>query len=224
MKRFTLIFGALIASLPAVAQINQTPVHSGGNQIFTTAEKELAVKGTVFIDEKFMPAKLSDSDTPVLVRYNAVDDEFEENNSLKQTTGTLPKTDGQIITFTGSGKAYTLQQYKTDDNEVIDGYLNVISNGKVKIYKRERIFLQEGKQSKNSYQSAKAPEYKRASDEFYVLLPGSTQANFFDGKKDFAKLIPGKEKEVLDYIKTNKLDLEKDADLQKLATFVETLV
>lgn len=225
MKRFKLFFWiAALTSLSAAAQIQQTPVHSGGNQIYTISEEKLSTQGSMYYNEKYMPAKITGSEDIVLVRYNAYLDQFEINNPQAQTETVLNKETGKDIVFSGSGDTYSYVQYKDDKDEVVNGYLKLVSDSPVKIYKTEKIYLQQGKPTKNSYQSATPPVLKHSDVDFYILLPGSTQATFFDGKKDFAKLIPGKEKEVLDYIKTNKLDLEKDADLQKLATFVETLV
>jgi hypothetical protein len=225
MKRFTLLLGFVtITSLSVNAQINQTPVHSNGNQIYTYGEEKLETQGSAYYLDKYMPAKMTGSDEIILLRYNAYLDQFELNNPQTQTEMVLPKDAGKDIVFSGSGDTYSYIQYKNDKDEVVNGYLKVVSNTPVKIYKTERIFLQQGKPTKNSYQSAKPPVLKHADVDFYILLPGSTQASFFDGKKDFAKLIPGKEKEVLEYIKTNKLDLDKDADLQKLSAYVETVL
>ncbi len=226
MKRLNLFYGAVVtlSGLSAFAQIQQTPIHSNGNQIYAISEEKLSTQGSMYFDEKYMPAKVSGSDETVMLRYNAYLDQFEINNPQEQKESVFRKENGKDITFLGTGATYSFVQYKNEDNEVVNGYLRVINNGKVKIFKSERIYLQQGKPTKNSYQSATAPQLKHANTDFYVLLPNTTQAAYFDGKKDFSKLIPGKEKEVLDYIKTNKLDLEKDADLQKLAGYVETLV
>ncbi|MES2485633.1 MAG: hypothetical protein V4581_06755 [Bacteroidota bacterium] len=226
MKRLNLLYSAIFAfaSVSAFAQINQTPVHSGG-QIYVSKEKELAATGSMYVNEAYQPAKLSTNDNIMLLRYNAYQDYFEMSNPQEQAIKQLPKDKGVTITFNSSGEAYTIANYKTEDGNSQLGYLNVIADGaKVKIYKRERVYLQAGKSSANSYQSAKAASYKKADDEFYVKVGNAVEASFFDGKKDFAKLVPGKEKEVLEYIKKNNIDTEKAADLQKLATFVETII
>lgn len=226
MKRLNLLCAAVlgISSVMANAQINQTPVHSGGSQILVSGEKALAATGSMFITEKYLPAKITGNDNIVLLRYNGYSDYFEISNPQEQSVKALPKVDNAIITFSGTGHEYTLVDYKTDNGETQKGYLSIISNNpKVKIYKRERVYLQPGSTSSNSYQSSKAPLYKRAADEFYLKLDG-TEASYFDGKKDFSKLVPGKSKEVLEYIKKNSLNLENATDLQKLADYVATVI
>lgn len=227
MKRLNLFYAGLFAviSAPAFAQVNQTPVHTGGNQIAVAKEKELAATGSMYVNDTYLPAKLSNNENVVLLRYNAYGDYFEMNNPQEQSVKKLPLESGVKINFTGTGEEYTVVNYNPEKGDAITGYLNIIAdNSKIKIYKRERVYLQPGKTSANSYQAAKAPVYKRATDEFYVQAGNASQASFFDGKKDLAKLIPGKEKEVLEYIKKNNIDIEKATDLQKLAAYVETIL
>jgi hypothetical protein len=226
MKRFNLIYTLLALALSgaANAQTYGQTGFSDGRSATVKSEKSSAVTGSKYLDEKYLPAKVENKEGTILLRYNAYDDSFEYNNPETQSTETLEKEAGVSITFANSGTTYEVVDYKTNGGDKYSGYLNVISdNEKVKIYKREYIIYKEARESSNSYQASKPAAYKRASDEFYVKI-GANEANYFDGKKDFAKLIPGKEKEVLDYIKKNKIDTEKDADLQKLATYVETLI
>ena len=221
MKRLNLFCAALLGltTLAASAQINQTPVHSGG-QIYVQAEKGLAATGSMFTSDQYMPAKASNNPgTTLLLRYNAYADLFEMSNPQEQTVKVFPKQPNVTITFSQNAESYTLDTYKTEKGETITGYLNIISdNPKIKIYKRERVYLQQGSVPANSYQTAKAPAYKRAADEFYVKV-GDGEATFFDDKKDYAKLVPGKSKEVLEFIKSNKINLENATDLQKLAEY-----
>ena len=224
MKRLNLFCTAFfgIASFVANAQVNQTPVHGG--QIYVQGEKALAATGTMFANDKYMPAKLSNNDKTVLLRYNAYSDYFEMSSPEEQTIKGLPKMDGVTVTFINTGEAYRLENYKNEKGESVNGYLSIISdNPKVKIFKTERIFLQPGTIANNSYQTSKAAVYKKKSAEYYVKI-GNAEAVFFDGKKDFAKLVPGKGKEVLEYIKTNKLDLENPTDLQKLAEYTGSIL
>lgn len=228
MKKFNVIAGIAMAFSPLLmnAQINQTPLNTGGarGQIITTAEKPMSAVGSMYINERYMPAKVSGNEQIVLVRYNAYSDYFELNNPQEGKTQTLPKQPNVNITMSATGEVYSLQQYKTEDGEEIVGYLNVISDKpKVKIFKRERIYLQPGKIADNSYSSSKPATYKKADDEFYVKI-NDGETVFVSGKKDVANLIPGKSKEVLDFIKKNKLDLEKATDLQQLSGYLETIL
>jgi hypothetical protein len=227
MKQSKLFYTAIFAltSLAASAQVNQTPLTGGGRQIIGNKEKAMATTGSMFINEQFFPAKISDNPTPVLLRYNAYSDYFEMSNPQEQSTQIVPKQAGKVITFVNNGEEYTLVNYLSKGKEVANGYLNIISESpKVKIYKRERIFLQAGTIAENSYQTSKPAMYKKASDEFYIQLADAKEASYFSSKKDIAKLAPAKSKEILDFIKTNKIDVENVSDLQKLGTYMQTIL
>ncbi len=226
MKNLNLIVTAGIALTTALAsaQIQQTPVYGGGNQIMIAKEKSQAATGSMFTSEKYMPAKISTYDKTVLARYNAYADKFEINNPLDGTVTILPLQSDVTITFNSTGEIYQMHQYKTDDDEVKNGYLSTISDKpNVKIFKRERIYLQPEVFPANSYQTYKPANYKKVDDEFYISLKGQ-EALYFSSKKDLAKLIPAKSKEILSFIKKNKLDLEKEADLEQLGNYIDGIL
>jgi len=227
MKRSKLFYAAIcaITSLAATAQINQTPMTAGGSQIVGNSEKAMAATGSMYLNEQFMPAKLSSNPTTILLRYNAYSDYFEMSNPQEQHTKGLPKQAGVVITFVTTGEEYTLVNYSNKEKESVNGYLNIISDTpKIKIYKKERIFLQPGMISGNSYQTSKPAMYKKAGDEFYVKIGDAAEAVYFSGKKEFAKLVPAKSKEILDYIKKNDIDVDEVPSLQKLATYMQTIL
>lgn len=227
MKKLNLFYtvAAALTSVIASAQVQQTPVHSGGNQIYVMKEKSQAATGSKFVNEKNMPAKVStDGGKTVLARYNAYADNFEISDPQAGTTSVLPMQNNVTITFVSTGESYSVQQYKTEDEDLKTGYLNVISDQEnVKVFKRQRIILQPEVFPASSYQTYKPANYKKAGDEFYVKIKDQ-DAQYFSGKKDLAKLFPAKSKEILDFIKKNKLDLEKDADLKSLGEFLNGLI
>lgn len=226
MKKENLIYTAAIAftSLIATAQVNQTPVHSSGGQIMLMKEKSQAATGSMYVNEKYMPAKVSNNEKTVLARYNAYGDNFEISEPQTGSFNVLPKQEGVTITFVSTGEAYSLQQYKTSKNETIVGYLNVVSEApNVKIFKRERVFLQPEVFPASSYQTYKPANYKKTDDEFYIKVKDQ-DALYFSSKKELSKLIPAKSKEILEFIKKEKLDVEKETDLQQIGTYINTIL
>jgi hypothetical protein len=232
MKKLNLIPAILMALSPLLinaqngsASINQSmPIHSrsGGGQIVNMSEAKAAT-GSKYTVEQFLPAKISGHEQNiVLVRYNAYDDSFEMNDGGKILA--LPEQPGADITLANTGEVYTLKSYKNEKGKDVTGYLSIISdNSKVKIYKRERVFMVEGKPLDNGYSSAKPDAYKRADDEFYIQVNGG-EITFISGKKDVANMVPGKSKEVLDFIKKNKIDLEETQSLKQLGGYIETVL
>lgn len=230
MKKLSIISTAFFAFAPFIitAQdtgVNRTPVHTGGNQITTMREKSQPATGSMFLNERYMPAKLSDEQNTVLLRYNAYSDFFEMSTPQTGEVKTLPKDPNMTITFVSNNESYAYVNYKTEDGEAISGYLNIIAdNPNVKIYKRERIYLQPESFPNNSYQSYKAANYKQANDEFYVKIKDKDAVFFSAKKKDLAKLVPGKEKELKDFVKKNKIDLDKESGLEQLGNYMETIL
>lgn len=226
MKKENLIYTAAIAftSLIATAQVNQTPVHSSGGQITLMKEKSQAATGSMYVNEKYMPAKVSNNEKTILARYNAYGDNFEVSDPQTGSFTGLPKQDGVTITFVGTGQVYSLEQYKTSKDETINGYLTIVSDSpNVKILKRDRVILQPEVFPASSYQTYKAANYKKTDAEFYIKIKDQ-DALFFSSKKELAKLVPAKSKEILEFIKQGKLDVEKEADLKQIGSYISSIL
>jgi len=226
MKKLNFITAALLAITPlfVTAQVNQTPRHTGGNQITTMKEKSEPATGSMFVNDRFMPAKLSNNENPVLVRYNAYSDFFEVSNPQKENQTTLPKDPNVKITFVSTRESYVYTPYTNKKGEAVSGYLNIVSDTpNVKIYKKESIMLQPESFPENSYQSYKAANYKRSDDEFFVKVKDQGIV-YLEGKKELAKLAPEKSKEILEFVKKNKIDLEEEQDLLKLGEYMQSIL
>lgn len=226
MKKLNSILSAvaLFATVISNAQVRTTVGDSDGRSLTTRKEQSQAATGSKFVNDKFMPAKLSSSTSVILLRYNAYTDDFEISNPQEQSVQILPKEANIDVVFPSQDKKYTYTDFVKKDGAKTSGYLVVLSdNPKVKIYKKETITMTAEYFPTNSYQTYKPANFKRAKDEFYVKV-GNEEAVYFDGKKDFAKLVPGKNKEVLEFIKKNSLSLDKDTDLQKLGQFTGSIL
>ncbi|TRW26487.1 hypothetical protein FMM05_03670 [Flavobacterium zepuense] len=226
MKNLSFILTAFasLSTLVASAQYSSRVADSDGRSVTARKEKSQPATGSMFINDKFLPAKISGAQSTVLLRYNAYADNFEMSNPQANETKTLPKDPSANITFVSDDKEYVLTDYIGEDGNSNNGYLVVVSEDtKVKIYKKERVTMTQEFFPSNSYQVYKPANYKKGDDEFYVKL-GDKEPAFFSGKKEFAKLVGGKNKEVLDFIKKNNIDVEKEADLVKLSAYVETII
>lgn len=220
--KFILAAACLSATAAVSAQVNQTPMTGGGRQILNINEKPATISGSMYVNEAFLPAKISDNSTTVLLRYNAYSDYFEMNNPQEQVTKALPKQTGVKVTFAANGQEYEDVTYEKSSKQNT-GYLAVLAETpKVKIFKRERVYLQEATKSDNGYQAAKPATYKKAADEFYAQVNGG-EIQYYSSKKALGKLFGDKSKAVLDYIKKNDIDVEKTEDVQKLADYASTL-
>jgi hypothetical protein len=124
-----------------------------------------------------------------------------------------------------------------------NGYLKLIHSGSVKVCLKDKIKLidivKKGAMgtpnrtsSVDSYSSlpldgkiydiinADDMEFRRTV-EFYILTPAGDLIDF--RKKNVLELYPQKEAEIQKYLKTNKVNFEKQEDLLKFADFLSTL-
>lgn len=196
-----------------------------GTSIFSKKMESEKATGSQYVTEKFLAAKISTDSQIEFLRYNGFTDLFEKKPNADAETGVTinPEYDTAII-FTGSSKKYVYVDYTSEKGEKMTGYLNVISdNGKVKIYARERVIKEAEVFPSNSYQTYKAANFKKVDPVFYIDLGNSMIVEMPTNRKEFSKQFGPREKDVLTFIKSNKVDLENTQNLLELSNFLNTL-
>ena len=208
----------LIAGANSFAQ----NINNSGSSLITKSSMGAKPIGTQYFTETYAPAKIKDMGV-TMIKYNAYLDQIELKGATDQTS-VLNVEEGQLITTTDGRNAYEFVTYVTDENETVKGYLNLISNNpEVKIYSRLRVFLQPETDTKSGYEAYKPPMYKKANTKYFIKIKDA-QIVQFNKKKDLAKMFPGKEKQINEFISSNKISFSDEADLAKLGTFLNTLV
>lgn len=203
------------------AQFNSSPLNSGDRQVNLIKNTNKAAEGSMYINERFVPAKISGQQSTYMLRYDAYHDYFEMTGAGEEIKR-LPSTPGELIT-TGN-KTYILADYKTAKNEDVKGYLSLIYNGsRTKIYRRERVIFQAASESNNSYVQGKPAAYKRVEDEFYISTDGQPALFLQPSKKGISKIFPDKAKQVQEFVKANNVDLDNDEGLKKLGAYLDTI-
>ncbi len=178
------------------------------------------VEGKPFVVETFLPANVKGYDGTFLLRYNAYKDEmeFEKDNDIHY----LVKTDSSEVYFLNSKKRYKFLEHKFND-EITNGYLAVISeNEKISLYKKERIKLIPKVYAANSYKSDVPAHFEIQKDAFFIKKENSIIA-FPNSKKELIRMFPDKEKQIVDFLKTNGLSFSKESDLITIVTFLNTI-
>ena len=211
----------LVTSLNLSAQFNSSALNSGDRQVSLIKNSNKAAEGSMYLNEQFLPSKISGQQITYMLRYDAYHDYFEMTGS-DGAAKRLPANPGEQITT--ANKTYTLVDYKTSKNENIKGYLSLIYTGsKAKIYRRERVIFQAASESNNSYVQGKPAAYKRAEDEFYISVDGQPAQFLQPSRKGISKLFPDKAKQIQEFMKTNNVDLDNDEGLKKLGAFLDTI-
>ena len=221
-KLFMILPAALISSVAVAQQTYVAPSGSVG-LIYSKKAPSEAAQGTQYYIEKFNPAKVDGSNDVNLVRYNAYTDELEMK--VNEEIVVLQPKDNQIIRLVNNMAAYEYVAYTDKENVSQQHYLVLISdNPNLKIYKRERIFLQPEQQPSGGYQKYKAPMYKKLDPEYYIQMNNGQVVYMSDKKKDVLALIPGKENELKNFVKENSISTTDDEDLKKLGNYMSTLL
>jgi len=185
-----------------------------------------SIKGTPYVVNEFMPGKISiDKQSKIYsLRYNAFNDVIE----VKKDNGDLNALNKELvdvtITFTKDNKSYRVYNYiDPDTNNNMNGYFVVATDGAKPLLVKERIVFIEKQQAKSSYDKTKPAQYKRKDDLFFTLNNDGVAIELPSKKKDLAKAFPKHSKDILSFIKANKIKTSKQADLVKLLNYINTL-
>jgi len=223
-------FSRLFIALPALmltcgAFAQQTNIDRSGSigLIYSKKAESEPATGTQYYIDNFVPGKVDNSNEINLIRYNAYTDELELK--INNDVNVLQPKENQLITSVDGKVAYQYLRYSNKENVEKQNYLVVVSNNaKFKIFKKERIQFLAEQHPTGGYQKYKAPQYKKVDPEYYVQL-GEGQIVYTDaGKKDFARIAPGKEKQIEKFIKENKIKVSDDSDLQKLGAYINSIL
>ena len=182
--------------------------------------------GSPYINENFTAVKIKGYDDKIYSgRYNAYNGEME----IKLYEGKIIALDvyssDYEVVFIGENKTYNTVAYNSESGILKKGFLvSVYSNEKVQLLKEEKIKFIEKIEATSSYQKDKPAKFRRQGDDYYIKL-GTNDAQYLPSKKkDLAKAFPSKSKEISSFIKKNKLKLNKEEDLIKVAEYLGTIL
>ena len=197
----------------------QTLVHRTSITSFDLRSKELV--GSIYLNENFLPAKLSDSQNIYLIRYDAYQDEMEvEKNGNSYH---LSKNLNYTINFEGTNKSYQVYNY-SKKNETVPGFFVILYTGdKISLLRKEKIKFFEEVKAKTGYDKYKPPTLKRVDDEIYIGYKNSSAIALPSKKKDVLSLFASKATEIESFVNDNKLGFKSEEDLIKIFSFYHSL-
>lgn len=182
------------------------------------------IKGSPYLNEEFLPVKVSKRPEKNLsARYNAYKDEIE----IKQGNGAAiyvlnKKSSFSKVEFTASKMAYEAYDF-IEKGEKKRGYLEKLNpTGNHFLLKKQRITFIDAKPSNTGYDNSSPAQFKKAKNNYFIKINEGNIIEFKKNKKDFAKLFPKHEKELLSYIKKQGINTKKEKDLIKLINYVNT--
>lgn len=224
MKRLILTFAILgfIATDEATAQV----VMQRGGDMLTFSKRDDSPEvtaGSQYINDRFLSARVNEGTDLFRIRFNPYLGimEYDKDGEIYHLT----KDVNTIVEFVGSNSVtYKLYKYTDNDTEHTE-YMKVVFEGeKIAFQTLEKVILKPGKTATNSYESSSQPEYKRDSDKRFMTINGKTQ-EFSTRTNRFIKMFDKSiQSNLKDYIKDNRIDLDKDADLVKLGRHLDGLL
>ncbi|WP_277633393.1 hypothetical protein [Avrilella dinanensis] len=224
MKRLILTFAILgfIATDEATAQV----VMQRGGDMLTFSKRDDSPEvtaGSQYINDRFLSARVNEGTDLFRIRFNPYLGimEYDKDGEIYHLT----KDVNTVVEFVGPNSVtYKLYKYTDNDSEHTE-YMKVVFEGeKIAFQTLEKVILKPGKTATNSYESSSQPEYKRDSDKRFMTINGKTQ-EFSTRTNRFIKMFDKSiQSNLKDYIKDNRIDLDKDADLVKLGRHLDGLL
>lgn len=202
---------------------------SARGSILTTkkaSRSKVKVKGTPYIIEKFLPIKISGQEEKNFQgRYNGYNGDMEVLDVNEGTVFVLNRyLTNYDVMFTGLNKTYRCYKFNSDDGSTINGFFVKLSENKgLSLLKKENVKFFKEVKAVSTYDKARDAKYKRGNDQYFIKISDNNAVEFSTKKKDIAKLFPEHSKNILGYIKSNKLNTKIEADLINLVTYISGL-
>jgi len=180
-------------------------------------------KGSPYEDKNFKIGKIfsddNESTMAVMMRYNILFDEIEIKNEVEGEVKIVNK-DSNIKASMGTDRYI----YLPEDNLPIGGYFKILNFSKpYRIYKKLTTKYVEGEEAETVYSMEKKPSFP-LKVTYYLADANNNLKELPNGKSKILKMLPGKEKELKNYIKTNKLNLKEEKDLAKLIDYFNEIL
>jgi len=183
-----------------------------------------AIKDEAYANPNFLVGKIFQDDQllkdNVPMRYNAYADEVEiKKNAADQNYNALIK-DPDIFAKVGK-ETYVFIPFQGSHEK--GGYFSVLADGKnYSLYKKTTALFREPRKAETSYQKDIPPSFQKTV--VYYLVKNGQFLEMPNSKSRILNMMKSKKKEMDVFIKTNKIDLSKEADLVKTITYFDSLL
>ncbi|NHQ67232.1 hypothetical protein [Elizabethkingia miricola] len=151
------------------------------------------------------------------LRYNAYEDEMEFMQDGKNYFAN--KEEGIVIKMPEINKTYKAIKYLYNDKSYFN-YLVALSLGsKFNLYKKESIELLKGEKSPSAY-GKDANDYFAKAKDLYLIGNKKVLDKFPKTTKEAIALFSPVKNDVAEFIKNQKINVNKEEDMIKLVNFV----
>ncbi len=182
-------------------------------------KEDRKIDGSPYVNgDKFEKVTIKDYSKNVQdLRYNAYQDEMEFK--MGEELYNANKTEGLRIQFPTLKKTYESLTYSYD-NKTKSGYLVLlVDNPKFSLYKREKMELMGGTKSNNGF-TKDANDYYEKDKDLYLIAKDKKFSKFPKNSADAATIFSVDKKDLDNFVKSNKINFNKEPDMIKLVEYV----
>lgn len=222
MRKLVLIVSSFISIMSYAQAGNENVSYSTGNFFMRSnrpSSKEYVVDGSPYTNgDKFNKVTIKGYSKEVQdLRYNAYEDEMEFKNGSELFY--TNKENNLKIQFPDLKKTYESLTY-TYDGKTKSGYLVLlVENPKFSLYKREKMELLRGEKSPNAY-GKDANDYYAKETDLYLIAKDKKFSKFPKNTSEASGFFSIDKKELETFVKSNKINFNKEPDMIKLVEFV----
>ncbi len=162
-------------------------------------------------EKKNVQLKYDEVDDRLLLKGNGEEDMLTFSSPVVEFTIADSENNGAFRTFKSGFAATKISTEKT--------LFEVLVDGKVKFLRKNHKVISEGKE----YGSAAIVKTVVDGLKYYLVTANNEPTLVKLDQKSILALLPNKQAELTEYIKTNKLNLKKQEDAVKLVTYYNTL-
>lgn len=205
--------------LQAVDFFNYTKLERGEWKL---SYEETDIEGSPYLNNNFIEGSVYTTSKTCYVgiplRYNIYNDRLE----FRSVDGPVQvMTVPEILEKVEFGEN-TLEYSVYDvNNRLKRGYFVVLEKGDATLYSRPRVKF-EGAKSAEPFKAPQPPKFIRQSDEYYIKV-GMDPAVIISNKRDLEEIFPEYQKEINEFIKKNKININRSESLSELVKFYNSL-
>ena len=186
----------------------------------TLTEKD--INGSPFLHEEFTEGSVYTTSktqfVSVPLRYNIFNDQIEfRSNDGQAYEIAVP----EVIEKVDFGDYQMEFLPYLSSKKLKRGYFNVLEKGHSSLYSKPKVLFEEAK-NPGAYQDAQPAKFTRRPDEYYIKV-GMDAAKPVFKSKDIETIFPDHQKEVISFLKKNKLKHNNPDHLRELVQFYNSL-
>lgn len=179
------------------------------------------IQGTPYLDEKFIPGKITTQEgavyTDISLRYNGFTDDLEFQKGT-DTYNIDPKTIVKRAEF--GGRIFSCLGYDLN-GKVQSGLFEILTEGKATLLARYSVKFLE-KETVKAYADPKPARFDAIQKEYYITFEGAP-AKLITNKKNLLELFGAQKSEMETFISKNKLSVKGDDGLIKIVAHYNSL-